>query len=93
MEDGEPFRDRLRGDAAVVRDGGDVENGSDASYKKLEECCEKCGIFDLKKLVDIALHICADVAGKEHVGLCSASDNARVAADFMQYGKLTSRIT
>ena len=80
MEDGKPFRYRLRGDAAIVREGRDIENGTDAPHDELEECGKKHRVLDSQKLVDVALNIGADVTGKEYVRFCASSEDSRVSA-------------
>lgn len=80
MEDGEPFRYRLCGDSTVVRNGRDVENGSDASHDELEEGFEDPCVFDVQKLMDVTFHVCADVAGEECIGLYATCKDTRIPA-------------
>ena len=80
IEDGEPFRYRLCGDAAVVRDGRDIEDGTDTPHDELEKGCEKPCVLDVQKQVDVAFHVCADVAGKERVRFCATRKNTRIPA-------------
>ena len=65
MEYGKPLRYSLRGDAAVVRYGRNIENRANASCKKLDERGEESRVLDVEKLPYIALHVCVDIVGEE----------------------------
>lgn len=80
VEDGEPFHYSLRGNSGVVGNGCDIEYRADASGNKFEESGKEHGILDIQKQMDVALHVCVDVARKKSSRLSPSRDNAGIPA-------------